>query len=202
MAEPGPAHATGAFILASASPRRRRLLSSVGLCFDVVPAAVGEDPEPGETPARYVRRLAADKARAVARRQRALGDPRPVLGADTTVVLEGATLGKPAGRDEARAMLQQLSARAHLVITGLCLVRSDGAEIRQEVTTAVHFKELSAAEIEAYLDAARWSDKAGGYAIQDHAAFMVREIHGSYTNVVGLPLCEAVEALSAIGVTP
>ena len=188
------------FILASSSPRRRRLLDSAGLTFDVIPASVPEDPGADETPAAYVRRLAAEKAAEVARRQRAQGDSRPVLAADTTVVLDGEPLGKPADRNRAREMLVRLSGRTHLVITGVCLLDEDGGEHGQVVTTEVEFKELSAAEIEAYLDAGEWRDKAGSYGIQGRAAVMVRSVYGSYTNVVGLPLCEAVEALCEAGV--
>jgi septum formation protein len=173
-----------------------------GLAFDVIPASVPEDPKADETPSGYVRRLAAEKAREVARRQQANGDTRPVLAADTTVVLDGETLGKPTGRDQARAMLTRLSGRTHLVITGVCLLDTDGVEHRHEVTTEVEFKELSADEIEAYLDAGEWRDKAGSYGIQGRAGGMVRAVYGSYTNVVGLPLCEAVEALSEVGVRP
>lgn len=188
------------FILASASPRRRELLASAGLCFDVQPSRVGEEPWRGEDPEHYVRRLAADKARQVAAEARARGDTRPVLAADTTVVLDGQPLGKPADVAEARWMLEALSDRAHQVITAFCVIGPSGAEELESVATEVRFKRLRPEEVDAYLASLEWQDKAGGYAIQGRAACLVRTITGSYTNVVGLPLCESVEALRRAGV--
>lgn len=195
-----PADPLPPFILASSSPRRRDLLASAGLAFETDPGDVPEEPTPGEAPAAYVRRLARDKAREVARRRRSAGDSRPVLAADTVVVLDGEPLGKPADRAEARRMLERLSGRAHHVITGFCIVDATGGEQHEEVTTEVHFKQLRAGEIEAYLDTNEWVDKAGSYGVQGKAAHMVRTVLGSYTNVVGLPLCETVEALRRAGV--
>ncbi len=181
-------------ILASASPRRKTLLTSAGLSFTVEPADVNEDLLPHEEPQAYVRRLAAAKARHVRQRR---GSPAhgTILAADTTVTIDGAILGKPEDRADGRRMLQRLSDREHHVITGFCLSAAEGPEHREEVTTAVRFKKLLPQEIEAYLDTEEWRDKAGGYGIQGHAAFMVARISGSYTNVVGLPLCETVMAL-------
>jgi septum formation protein len=190
-----PAADAPGFILASASPRRNDLLASAGLCFDVQPAEINEETHAGEAPALYVRRLAREKARTVAIVRRAAGDRRPVLGADTIVVLDGEIIGKPPDRSQAREQLERLSGHQHHVITGYCVLDPRETELLDTATTEVVFKRLSSAEIEAYLDTEEWRDKAGGYAIQGRAAFMVRSIVGSYTNVVGLPLAEAVEAL-------
>lgn len=181
-------------ILASASPRRRDLLTSAGLTFGIEPADVNEDLLPGEAPAAYVRRLAAAKARHV--RARRAGT---IIAADTTVTIDGAILAKPADRADAAGMLMRLSDREHQVITGFCVISAGGEEHRQEITTGVLFKRLHRDELEAYLDTGEWTDKAGGYGIQGHAAFMVARISGSYTNVVGLPLCETLEALRRVG---
>jgi nucleoside triphosphate pyrophosphatase len=193
-ADPAISQAPG-FILASASPRRHDLLASAGLRFVVQPAEIDEAALEGEAPPLYVRRLAREKARAVATPRRAAGDRRPVLGADTIVVLDGEIIGKPADRQRAREQLERLAGRQHQVITGFCVLDPGESEILDTATTEVVFKRLSAAEIEAYLETEEWRDKAGGYAIQGRAAFMVRSVMGSYTNVVGLPLAEAVEAL-------
>ncbi len=182
-------------ILASASPRRRDLLAAAGLTFEVDPSDVPEDVLEGETPARYVRRVCLDKGRAVAKRRRAAGDRRAVLAADTVVVVDATILGKAADRQEARAMLQSLSGRTHQVITGFCLLFGDHGLVRQEVSTDVCFRSLSEQDLSAYLDSRDWEDKAGAYAIQGGAAHMVRSLRGSYTNVVGLPVAEVVEAL-------
>jgi septum formation protein len=186
------------FILASSSPRRQRLLASAGLRFVVDPAEISEATRADEAPVGYVRRLAREKARVVVARRRARGDRRPVLAADTIVVLDDEVLGKPAQREVAREQLQRLAGRDHEVITAFCLVAPDGGETVDVAITRVTFKALSPAQIEAYLDSGEWEDKAGGYAIQGGAAYMVRGVVGSYTNVVGLPLAEAVEALTAL----
>ena len=185
-------------ILASASPRRRDLLAAAGLTFEVDPSDVPEDVLEGEAPAQYVRRVCLDKGRAVAARHRAEGDRRTVLAADTVVVVDRSILGKAADRQEARAMLQRLSARTHQVITGFCLLFGDDGLTQQETSTDVCFRSLTDHDLSAYLDSRDWEDKAGAYAIQGGAAHMVRSIHGSYTNVVGLPVAEVVLALRAI----
>lgn len=189
-------------VLASSSLRRRDLLRSAGLRFDVCVSDVAEEAYPGEAPAAFAERMAMEKARQVARQRRAAGDDRLVLGADTLVVIDGEILGKPVDRDAARAMLQRMSGRTHTVITAFCIIDAAGQELVDQVATEVTFNELQEAEIERYLDHAHWQDKAGAYAVQEHAAYMVRCIHGSYTNVVGLPLCETVEALRQLGVEP
>lgn len=197
--EPTPSPVQARFVLASSSPRRRDLLASAGLRFEVQPSALPEDPLADESPPTYVRRMAQEKAWDIARRRRVQGDRRPVLGADTIVVKDGKVLGKPESRGEAQAMLARLSGARHQVTTAFCVVHADGTEHLEAVTTEVCFKDLSPAEIEAYLDTGEWRDKAGSYAVQGHAAYIVRTLSGSYTNVVGLPLCEAVEALERAG---
>ncbi len=186
-----------ALILASASPRRLELLSLAGVPVKVVPGSVDETFLPEETPEAHVARLARAKTEAAASRF----PKRWVLGADTVVVLDNEILGKPKDREEAGKMLTRLSGREHRVITAYCLRRSSPAKIREKtVTTRVVFKTLSPGEIRWYIGTGEPFDKAGAYAIQEKAAFMVREIFGSYTNVVGLPLCEVMEDLAALGI--
>lgn len=194
-------------ILASASPRRRSLLEGAGLVVQVLPAWVDEQPLDGESPQDYTRRLARDKAQAtVAALAESSGGAgahavrRWVLGADTVVAVDGALLGKPDDLTQARAMLQRLSGRDHDVVTGFALLDRQGGEISaQAVRTAVRFKSLSPAEISHYLSMGESMDKAGAYAIQGHGAFMVERIAGSYTNVVGLPLCQVLEMMARRG---
>lgn len=183
-------------ILASGSPRRRELLSQVGLALEIVPADLDETRRPGEPPVAYAERLAAEKARAVAAR---LGAARPVLGADTIVIDgEEAVLGKPRDEEDARWMLARLAGRVHRVATAYHLIL--GAERRaRAVMTEVEFRPLSPGEIAGYVASREWEGKAGGYAIQGLAGAFVRRIAGSYTNVVGLPLCEVLEDLAALG---
>ena len=188
-----------AFILASASPRRKDLLRSAGLTFEVDPSDVPEDALDGESPSRYVRRVARGKGQAVARRRRSAGDTRAVLSADTVVVVGDEITGKPVDREDARSMLWTLSGKTHVVITGFCIIHGEGDPVQQEVATEVRFRQLTEADLEAYLDSGDWQDKAGAYAIQGGAAQMVASIHGSYTNVVGLPLAEVITALRAVG---
>lgn len=182
-------------MLASQSPRRRELLAGLGLCFEVIPAAL-EEPPPGETPPEeYVKTLALAKARKVA--GRASGEA--ILAADTVVVLEGEILGKPKDFDEARQMLSALSGRTHQVFTGYTILsqrdESQRDEIIRAVRTEVVMKPLSPEEIEAYLATGEPMDKAGAYAIQGLASYMVQEVRGSVTNVIGLPLTEVVTDL-------
>lgn len=186
-------------VLASASARRRQLLLAAGIAHDVVVSEVDETRLPGEEPAVFASRLAHSKAEQVARTRAAVGDTRPVLGADTIVVIDAQVIGKPADRDAARRTLLTLAGRTHEVLTAFCVLW--GPRGAQElVRTRVSFKALGEAELEHYLDHAAWQDKAGAYAVQEHAAYMVRGIDGSYTNVVGLPLCETVEALQRLGI--
>ncbi len=178
-------------ILASASPRRRELLSQAGFTFEVHPAHIPEDPLPGEDPIAYVTRLAREKAQAVfeqtAQHSAATSADLAVLGADTTVTLDNQILGKPTDAADAARMLRLLSGRSHRVITGVALATAHNTEIAAEVT-AVRFLTLSDAEIEAYVATGEPMDKAGAYAIQGRAARWIPRIEGCYFNVVGLPL--------------
>jgi septum formation protein len=182
-------------VLASASPRRREMLARLGLQFRVVPADVAEVPRPGEAAAAFALRAARDKADAVVAREPAA----IVLAADTVVVLDGAILGKPRDLAEARAMVGSLSGRTHVVSTAYCL-RGPGAARERVVSTRVTMKAIRPWELEAYLALGDWADKAGGYGIQEGAAHLVSAVEGSYTNVVGLPLCEVVEDLIGLGI--
>ena len=183
-------------VLASASPRRSELLESAGISFTVLPADIPEEPLPGEAPVDHVLRLAAGKACAAA--ERTSGDL--FIGADTIVLCDDEIMGKPADAADARRMLSALSGRGHEVITGYAVYdRAAGETVSGAVRTRVLFKELSASEIDAYIATGCPFDKAGAYAIQGGAAYMVRGIEGSYSNVVGLPLCEVVETLRALG---
>ena len=181
-------------ILASASPRRRELLGSLGLAFEVVVAGIDERPWPGEKPASYALRNAAEKAREVWARR---GGEVRILAADTIVVMDEHILEKPEDAEHATAMLRQLSGRSHEVITGVCLFEARDEGLREwgdAVRTAVHFRALTEAEIAAYVATGEPMDKAGSYAIQGGAAAFVDGYEGSYSNVVGLPL-ETVERL-------
>ncbi len=171
-------------LLASASPRRRDLLRSVGFDPLVLPAKIDETPLAGEAPGAYVTRLARAKAGAVAPGARGL----PVLAADTAVVLGKTILGKPGGKDEAREMLRALSGRWHEVLTGVALVLPGGRVLHGLARTEVRFAELDPREIEAYLAGDEPWDKAGAYAIQGAAGWFVPEVRGSVSNVIGLPL--------------
>jgi len=177
-------------ILASASPRRRELLAQVGYRFAVRPAHIPEDPLAGEDPIAYVTRLAREKAEAVFRDLAPAG-PEPeknvVLGADTTVTLDNAILGKPEDAADAARILRLLSGRTHRVITGVAVVTAEGIEVAAEAT-AVRFLTLSDREITAYIATGEPMDKAGAYGIQGHAARWIPRIEGCYFNVMGLPL--------------
>jgi septum formation protein len=182
-------------ILASASPRRRELLRQLGLTFEILPSNVDEDIKEGEDPRRHVLRLARSKAEEVAKsRSNCI-----VIGADTIVVLDDEILGKPKDEEEACAMLSRLSGREHLVFTGFCvIVPPNGVAYCDAVDTRVRFKHLSAEEIRGYVRTGETVDKAGAYAVQGKGSYMIKEIQGSYTNVVGLPLCELVDVLARL----
>jgi septum formation protein len=187
-------------ILASASPRRRELLAQAGFTFEVHPAHIPEDPLPGEEPIAYVTRLARAKAQTVfeqiAKNSADSKENLAVLGADTTVTLDGQILGKPAAAADAARMLRLLSGRSHRVITGVALATEQGTEVAAEVT-AVRFLTISDAEIEAYIATGEPMDKAGAYAIQGRAARWIPRIEGCYFNVVGLPLALVSALLEA-----
>ncbi|MFO7983909.1 MAG: Maf family nucleotide pyrophosphatase [Desulfuromonadales bacterium] len=185
-------------VLASASPRRSELLASVGLRFAVVPSRAPEDILTGETAVAHVKRLSLDKACEVAKRSEVPG--RWFIGSDTVVVRDGDILGKPSGSDDAARMLRSLAGRSHTVVSGFAIVdRRDETRISEAVQTTVRFRELTEAEIAGYIATGEPFGKAGAYAIQGIGAFMVRSIEGSYTSVVGLPLCETIETLQRLG---
>jgi septum formation protein len=183
-------------VLASASPRRVELLQSAGISVTVRPSGIDEDLLPDETPEAHAMRLARDKARDVAK----LGNGRFFIGADTIVVSGKEIMGKPQDAADAERMLRALSGSVHQVITGFSVIDAvSNSEITASVKTLVYFKEVRDDEIHSYIASGCPFDKAGAYAIQGDAAHMIRKIEGSYTNVVGLPLCEVVEALRTLG---
>ncbi|HEY1026100.1 MAG TPA: Maf family protein [Pseudomonas sp.] len=184
--------------LASASPRRRELLAQIAVPCARQIASIDETPLPDEPAAAYVERLAREKARAGLAALREVSDA-VVLGADTAVVLDGRILGKPLDFDDFRRTLSALSGRSHQVMTAVALV-SRKAEAAQVVCSDVTFRTLSEAEIAAYWASGEPCDKAGGYGIQGLAAVFVSRIEGSYSAVVGLPLCETAQMLGDFGI--
>ena len=183
-------------ILASQSPRRYDLLTQVNLDLEVIPSEVNEEFTEGETPGEHVLRLAEAKAIKIG----TLHPDRWVLGADTVVTIDHLVLGKPKDREEALGMLKQLSGKEHRVLTGLFVChRKKGKQDRLLVQTAVRVKPLTLLEMEWYVRTGEPFDKAGGYGVQGVGAFMIESVHGSYTNVVGLPLCESIELLDRLG---
>ncbi|RMF18357.1 MAG: septum formation inhibitor Maf [Gammaproteobacteria bacterium] len=184
------------FVLASASPRRRALLEQLGLHFSVVVADIDETPRDGEPAETLALRLAQQKALEVLVRE----PEATVLASDTVVVLDGAVLGKPVDEADAARMLRLLSGKTHQVLTAVSIVRQD-YEDTFLVTTDVTFRSLSEAEIHAYVLSREPLDKAGAYGIQGVGGAFVRSIRGSYSAVVGLPLCETVEGLRRAGLT-
>jgi septum formation protein len=187
---------SGKFILASASPRRSELLNQLGLEFEVEPSGIDEVVREGETPAEHVRRLAMDKSGELADRYPAAW----VIGADTIVVIDGDILGKPSSESEARLMLRKLSGRKHEVFTGISVRRTlTEVNLSAVVISEVVFKDIAAEELNWYVATDEPYDKAGAYAVQGGGAFFIREIHGSYKNVIGIPLCEAVNLLKLAG---
>jgi septum formation protein len=185
-------------ILASASPRRADLLRAAGFTFDTVVADVDEAVRAGESPALYVRRLAAEKSFAALKGCATSDDSRFILAADTTVVVDNEILGKPRDDHDAAAMLGRLSGRRHEVLTGVS-IRRNAFEVGRVETTAVCFAALTPDEVAWYVGSGEGRDKAGGYAIQGLASRFVTRIDGSYSNVVGLPVAAVVELLSEAG---
>jgi septum formation protein len=184
-------------ILASKSPRRRYLLEKAGLQFSVIPSNFEENSVTATSPGSYVEALARLKALDIS----AKFPDSWVIGADTIVSVDGNILGKPVSRADARTMLDSLSNRTHQVLTGFCVCCGNGQRIFSDmVTTDVQFKKLSAREIDWYIQTGEPFDKAGAYAIQGLGMLLVRSINGSYTNVVGLPVCEVAELLMQEGV--
>ncbi len=183
-------------ILASASPRRRELLLRIGVELDVRPADIDETQHDGEAPAAYVARVAAAKAAVCVR-----APGRWVLAADTIVELDGDVLGKAADDAEATAMLRRLVGRTHRVTTAVCLLGDAGARALA-VTSEVDMVAAGDAMIADYVASGEWRGKAGAYAVQGIGAALVRAVRGSITNVIGLPLAEVVELLTASGAAP
>lgn len=184
------------FYLASRSPRRQELLRQLGLTFEVLPADIPEEPGPAEKPADYALRMAREKALAA---QALAPLPLPVLGADTDVVLDGRILGKPRDRAHALETLAALAEREHEVYSAVAVVHAGRVETRLSVTR-VRFGAVTPAAAAAYWDSGEPADKAGAYGIQGLGAQFVREIQGSYSGVVGLPLYETVELLGSFGI--
>ena len=183
---------TKPIVLASASPRRQELLVEAGVAFDVVPSRVPEVPRAGEEPVAYALRMASEKASKVARRC----PDRWILAADTIVMIDGQTLGKPRDERHAGEMLRLLSGRAHNVVTAFVVLCPGGRiSARQVVVTVVRFRLLSERVIEEYVAGGEPFGKAGGYAIQGAGSRLVERYEGSYSNVVGLPVDEVKAAL-------
>src|SRR5262245_43550760 len=190
-------------VLASASPRRADLLRAAGIAFDVRVPDVDESARDGESPEAYVRRVAEAKARAVI----AAGERRPILAADTIVVISGRVLGKPRDSADARRMLESLSDRTHVVLTAGCVVPAEvdtSSSVRtiacQVASTAVEFDAMTAGDIDWYVATGEPMGKAGAYAIQGRASRFVRRIDGSYSNVVGLPVALVYRMCNEAGI--
>ncbi len=195
------------FILASGSPRRREMITSLGIHFTIIKPDIDETQHPSETPLAYVQRLASAKADAVAQR---LSAPATILAADTIVILSadtigitesGELLGKPEGADMARDMLMRLRNRPHVVITAFTVLRLGDMPVRYAdfIQTRVFMRDYTDAEIEAYIATGDPFDKAGAYAIQHNGFMPVAYIEGCYNNVVGLPLCAVKRGLAQVG---
>ncbi len=178
-------------LLASTSPPRRAILEQLGVPFDVVTPRYEENDDANVVPVQLVREHARGKARSVA----ADAGPRPVVGVDTTVVLDGEVFGKPLDAGDAERMLERLAGRTHDIVSGLCVVTPGWEETLHE-TTAVTFRRLTARDLAAYVATGEWEGRAGGYAIQGVGASLVERIEGDYLNVVGLPASALVRLLA------
>ena len=190
-------HRRPKLILASKSPRRKYLLEQAGLTFSIIPSDFDERTVTISEPDAYVKKLAEAKASDISEQHPASW----IIGADTIVLIDNKILGKPGSNAEARSMLKQLSGKTHQVLTGYCICCKNKNTVYSETAkTDVHFKSLSNAEIDWYIQSGEPFDKAGAYAIQGIGTFLVKRINGSYTNVVGLPVCEVIEYLMAQGV--
>lgn len=188
---------TNKIILASKSPRRRYLLAQAGLNFSVEPSNFDESSISLSSPTLFARVLAESKAREISEKH----PDAWVIGADTIVLIDGMILGKPGTRQEARTMLYRLSGQTHQVLTGYCICcKSANRYFSETVSTDVTFKQLTEDEVEWYIHTNEPFDKAGAYAIQGLGTFLVKSVNGSYTNVVGLPVCEVIECLIREGV--
>nr|WP_319394052.1 Maf family protein [uncultured Desulfobacter sp.] len=184
-------------ILASGSPRRKELMTQAGIDFKIHVADIDESKvDVGIAPENYVSLLSKIKAQAVAPSY----PDAWIIGADTIVALDNTILGKPVGHQQAKSMLSRLSNRKHNVFTAFTIMKAKGDDVvTRVVNTQVRFKDLSSDEINWYAGTNEPYDKAGGYGIQGIGAFLVKEISGSYTNVVGLPVCELIDALTSLG---
>jgi septum formation protein len=185
-------------ILASSSPRRKELLKMLGIEFEVIPSFVDEVRFHAESPEDFALRASTEKALLVARN---LEGDSVVIGADTIVVVDGEILGKPRDKEEAKSMLGKISGREHKVITGFSIVKPKTEILHTEyLESRVKIKALAPWEIEGYIKTGEPMDKAGAYGAQGIGAFIIEEIKGSYTNVVGLPLSQLVDALTKLGI--
>ena len=193
--------------LASRSPRRRELLKQIGINFEVlimrsfptVRADVDETPRPGEPPGDYVTRIASNKAMTGWTRAQERRLPRlPVLGADTTVTLDGEIIGKPANTEDAAKILRKLSGREHEVFSAVAVAMNDNVTSKLS-SSRVRFAELSDLLIQDYVDTGEPMDKAGAYGVQGKAATFIAEINGSYSGIMGLPLFETAQLLKLVG---
>jgi septum formation protein len=186
-----------AIVLASESPRRVDILRSLGISFSIIPPDIDERRKTDETIRDYVLRIGHEKAKKV-------GTHFPdkwVIGADTVVVYKGKVLGKPRNEEEAMEMLTMLRGRWHKVLTGYCILNmSKQTSCQDVVETRVFIKDLTDEEIRRYIKTSEPFDKAGSYAVQGKGGFMVKEIKGSYSNVVGLPICEVTDILLSLGI--
>ena len=187
---------TKKIILASKSPRRKELLEQIGMDIEIYPSNIDEKRVSIKNPVEYVKELARLKAENIG----SLYPGSWVIGADTIVVIHGQIIGKPQSKADAISILKKLNNREHFVYTAFCICNQDSnsytmKSVVKSVKTKVYFKNLTDSEIEWYVNTKESFDKAGGYAIQGVGSFIVKKISGSYTNVVGLPVCEVVEAL-------
>ncbi|WP_431688258.1 Maf family protein [Hahella sp. NBU794] len=185
-------------VLASGSPRRREMIAGLGCEFSIASADIDESVLPSEAAADYVERLARDKAKTVFEARKDQQDI-VVLGADTTVVAGGDILGKPVDFEDAQVMLRRLSGTWHEVLTSVALVAEEGCKVTTTLSR-VRFRELSEQEIQRYWDSGEPADKAGAYGIQGLAGSFVERVEGSYSSIVGLPLCETVVLLKEFGI--
>ncbi|MBW2187651.1 MAG: septum formation inhibitor Maf [Deltaproteobacteria bacterium] len=184
-------------VLASASPRRRELLASVGIKFQIIPSNIDEIQQPDEKPEDFVLRLSQEKAAEVAQRSTVSG--RWFIGSDTIVQCDDHILGKPDSREDSATMLRMLSGRSHQVISGYAILdRNTNQWLSRSITTDVTFRALTDHEIDGYIASGEPADKAGSYAIQGLGAFMVTTISGSYSSVVGLPLAQIIDDLQQL----
>lgn len=185
-------------ILASSSPRRKELLERLGIEFEVIPSLMDEVYRDGESPKDFALRASTEKALAVAS---GLSSDSVVIGADTIVVVDGEILGKPQDIEDAKSMLEKISGREHNVITGFSIVKpKDQILHREYVESRVKIKTLAPWEIEGYIKTREPMDKAGAYGAQGIGAFMIEQIQGSYTNVVGLPISQLIDMLTRLGI--